>query len=126
MFPLREPPLWMLGTGLVGYVLGQWKGIPRWGFLLGLVLGPLGWAIIMVWPAQAGIFKTGTGFGSAGTVSDSARNASSSAGTFFATPCPRCQRSVPRGKGACPHCGNVMVAVSYRVQASTGAEPKTK
>ena len=36
--------------GLVGLVIGQFKNKPTTGFLLGLLLGPIGWLIMAVIP----------------------------------------------------------------------------
>lgn len=39
--------LWLV-MGLVGFLLGKWKGREGLGFLLGFLLGPIGWVIMLL------------------------------------------------------------------------------
>ena len=41
---------WAVIGGLVGLAIGQAKGRPVPGFLLGILIGPLGWLLVLVGP----------------------------------------------------------------------------
>jgi hypothetical protein len=113
MFILHESIWWLLATGALGLYLGHVKGMARWGLLLGLIFGPIGWAIMLFLPAQTRVRAQG-GF-RAGPVpqgSDRAGNGPT---------CPRCGKGVDRGNKACPHCGNVLMPIRYRVIEPTGS-----
>jgi hypothetical protein len=60
--------------GLIGYAVGQSKGKAAEGLLLGLILGPLGWLVLI-------LLYPGTGL-----------------------KCPHCGGSVEAGYGVCRHC----------------------
>ena len=38
--------LWILVLGGIGYVIGQRKGRPVGGFILGALIGPIGWLLV--------------------------------------------------------------------------------
>lgn len=106
MIFFRESAWWLLATGMIGLLLGYAKGMPRWGFLSGLFLGPIGWGIIMLLPSQ----RRNPNIQANPSEKDPA-----SGPRVFGTHCIRCQRSISRNDKVCPHCGNVMVPVRYRV-----------
>jgi len=57
MLLLREP-FWLLFlTAFIGILFGRMKGRPGWGFLLGLFLGPLGLALMLLLPARVVRFR---------------------------------------------------------------------
>jgi hypothetical protein len=101
MFILRESIWWLLATGAVGLYIGYLKGMARWGFLLGLLFGPIGWGIIMILPARI------------------ARQQPSQPASGPA--CPRCGKNVRRSDKACAHCGNLLVPIQYRVSGPAGS-----
>lgn len=96
LFFFRESLPWLLGCAIIGYFIGRAKGYPRQGFLLGFACGPIGWGIVMLFP------RNGRGF-------------SAPSGRA----CPRCRKRVGAGDKACPHCGNVLVTVNYRVEGKS-------
>jgi hypothetical protein len=132
----------MLVCAMVGYLLGRTRGMGLQGFFMGLAFGPLGWGLILLWPTRwvqgpvprdAYQGAPGPGAGRAGGTassasadrsdrSDSASDRPPETGRTSATrpeaegrACPRCSRPVGPDAGACPHCGNVLVPVRYRV-----------
>lgn len=68
---------WMI-SGVVGYYLGATKGQPLGGFLTGAFLGPIGWALIVI-------------FGNSG-----------------ARKCQDCRGVVDADARKCKHCGSVL------------------
>ncbi len=100
MFLMREPFWLLFFTAIIGILFGRMKGRPGWGFLLGLFFGPIGLALVLLMPARA-LPNGSNGIGS--------RPASGPA-------CPRCGKSVGRGDKACPHCGNLLVHINYKVR----------
>lgn len=42
----------VLLLGIIGALLGSLKGRAAFGFVLGLLIGPIGWLIILVLPKQ--------------------------------------------------------------------------
>jgi hypothetical protein len=87
-FFLRESIYWLLACGVIGWLIGRSKGLPRQGFFLGLIFGPIGVGITLMLPKVKEPGPT----------------------------CPRCRKRVGRHDKACPHCGNVLVTVHYRVE----------
>jgi RNA polymerase subunit RPABC4/transcription elongation factor Spt4 len=71
--------------GGIGYLIGRSKGRPGLGFLLGLLLGIIGWIIIACLPAEEPPM----------TLRRPVRPS---------FPCPSCHRPVAGGLGQCPHC----------------------
>ena len=96
---LREPLVLALFTALLGYLFGRSKGLGYLGFILGFLLGPLGWAALLLFPNQ----RHSTGEGPAPE-------------EHRGSGCPRCGRAVSRKDKACPHCGNVLVPIRYEVK----------
>ena len=45
------PILFWLLFGWIGLLIGQRKGRPTGGFLLGVLLGPLGWLVVALGPS---------------------------------------------------------------------------
>ena len=95
-----------LFTALMGYLLGRSKGLGYLGFILGFMLGPIGWAGLLFFPARRHPPREGAGPGDAP-----------------GSGCPRCSGAVSRKATACPHCGNVLVPIRYEVKrvGETGA-----
>ncbi|MDB5049160.1 MAG: hypothetical protein JWO30_2231 [Fibrobacteres bacterium] len=96
MFILHESIWWLLATGAVGWYLGYLKGMARWGLLLGLIFGPIGWGIVMFLPARSRPQREFRPTGPA---------------------CPQCGKSVGRSDKVCSHCGNLLIPIRYRVMA---------
>jgi hypothetical protein len=69
---------WIAVCGVVGYYLGGTKGQPIGGFLTGVLLGPLGWMLIII-------------FGNSG-----------------ARKCQDCRAVVDADARKCRHCGSVL------------------
>ena len=42
----------MLVCGATGWALGSWKGKPLLGTFIGVMLGPLGWILMLTYPSQ--------------------------------------------------------------------------
>jgi hypothetical protein len=131
MLLLREP-FWLLFLmAFVGILFGRMKGRPGWGFVLGLFLGPVGLALMLLLPAsvvrprgaqQGGHqgFRAGGSAGftfRAGTASQTQSQSASASGDG----CPRCGKSVGRSDKACAHCGNVLMPIKYVVRGPESA-----
>jgi hypothetical protein len=124
MFILHESIWWLMATGAVGLYLGYLKGMSRWGLLLGLIFGPIGWAIMLFLPARGrrasggfrdpGRFRDPGGFRPAGADPQASAAAAGPA-------CPRCGKGVGPGKKACPNCGNVLIPIRYSVSEPSGS-----
>jgi hypothetical protein len=123
MMIMRESFWWLLATGMVGLMLGYSKGIPRWGFLLGLFLGPIGCGIVMMLPSQrTKTFRTSQasqashnaqdGHGTQDQASNQGPFQSSNASSSY---CPRCRQAVSANAKVCVRCGNVLMPVRYQV-----------
>ncbi len=112
MLLVRESVWWIVATSLLGLMLGYTKGIPRWGFLLGLFLGPIGCGIVVMLPSQKR-------FRSAGAQSYEAPRATATGtgrGTTTQGPtCARCGQLVDEAGTVCRSCGNILIPVSYKV-----------
>lgn len=115
----------MFACAVVGYFLGRTRGMGLQGFFMGLAFGPLGWGLILLWPTQwiqgpvprpasAAAANSGPASSASGHPSE-ADLASRPRANGEAPGCPRCHRPVAPDAGACPHCGNVLVPVRYRV-----------
>lgn len=127
MFPRTF--LFMLACGAVGYFLGRTRGMGLQGFFLGLAFGPLGWGLTMLWPTSwiqgpvpRDAARRGPGPRAGRPADEGPENGSTRQAEGAARGeegprggCPRCRRPVPKEAGACPHCGNVLVPVHYRV-----------
>jgi hypothetical protein len=114
----------MLACAGVGYLLGRSRGMGLQGFFFGLAFGPLGWALVMLWPTSwimgplpregagpssgpGAAFRPGSPRRDAGHASPQGRRRSG---------CPRCGRPAEPGAAACGHCGNVLVPIRYAVE----------
>ncbi len=106
---------YILLMALLGLVLGMWKGRAAVGALLGLVLGPVGLLILAFVPPAR---RVSPGAGSAGDSPFSGQGAGPFGHGGFGTPvsCPKCKNPVSRGDKVCPHCGNLLINVHYRVE----------
>lgn len=124
MFP--RTVLFMVACAIVGYLLGRTRGMGLQGFFMGLAFGPLGWGLVLLWPTRwiqgpvprdagadrdaGAAFRTPGASGRSDREGGSRPRASEARGS-----CPGCRRPVAADAGACPHCGNVLVPVRYRV-----------
>ena len=104
---LPRTVLFMIACAAVGYLLGRTRGMGLQGFFMGLAFGPLGWGLILLWPTRWIQGPVPREAPSAGGPAQHPPEAGSA--------CPRCRRPVAPEAGACPHCGNVLVPVHYRV-----------
>ena len=108
MFLLHESIWWLMAAGAVGFYMGYLKGMARWGLLLGMMFGPIGWGILLLLPARRPAQAAGGPSRPAGT-----------GNRAIGPACPRCGKTVGNRDKACGHCGNVLMAVRYKVIAST-------
>jgi hypothetical protein len=133
MLLLREP-FWLLFLmAFVGILFGRMKGRPGWGFVLGLFLGPVGLALMLLLPASVvrprgapqgaqGAQGARAGFTfRAGTAWPSASGRSEGPDSDSGSGCPRCGKHVGRTDKACSHCGNVLMPIKYEVRGPEGA-----
>lgn len=81
--------LWVLVFALVGAAIGQKRGRVFAGFLLGGLIGPLGWLVILLGPDYSGQFRA----------------------------CPYCAESVRAGAIVCKHCGKSLGSAGSVVSA---------
>ncbi len=87
--------LWVVVGGGVGALIGSQKGRGGLGFILGLVLGVIGWVIILLLapasghPANQVTVVTGAPLG---------------ANAQLYRECPRCKEPMRRDASLCPHC----------------------
>jgi hypothetical protein len=114
MFP--RTLFFLLACAGIGYLLGRSRGMPLQGLLLGFAFGPLGWGLILLWPASwiqpiGRVRSEPRSRPRPPPESQASGNPSPGAGRA----CPRCARPVAPEAGACAHCGNVLVPVKYRV-----------
>ncbi len=65
--------------GAVGLLIGQRKGRPLAGLIWAMVLGPIGWLLILLGPSRQDLNST---------------------------PCPHCGAALPIGEASCRQCGN--------------------
>lgn len=116
--------LFMIACAVVGYLLGRTRGMGLQGFFMGLAFGPLGWGLILLWPTrwiQGPVPRDAASGGGPGHVRRPADRPADDGGAApprspeAGSACPRCRRPVAPDAGACPHCGNVLVPVHYRV-----------
>lgn len=122
--------LFMIACAVVGWFLGRTRGMGLQGFFMGLAFGPLGWGLILLWPTRwiEGPVPRDAPSGAPGASGPDPVQASGSSGRPSGADrasgpharegspaCPRCRRPVAPDAGACPHCGNVLVPVHYRV-----------
>lgn len=133
MFP--RTVVFMLFCAGIGYFLGRTRGMGLQGLFFGLAFGPLGWALIMLWPRSwvqgpvprqsfepggpADHPASGTSGrpGPSGASRAEGRGSDAASGNRSGEPsCPRCSRPVGREAGSCPHCGNVLVPIRYAVE----------
>ncbi len=118
MFP--RTVVFMLFCAGIGYFLGRTRGMGLQGLLFGLGFGPLGWALILLWPrswVQGPVPRQSSG--SEGPADRPAAGTSWRAGSgewSRGPACPRCNHPVERDAGSCPHCGNVLVPIRYAVE----------
>lgn len=120
--------IFMLACAGIGYFLGRTRGMGLQGFFFGLAFGPLGWALIMLWPTswiQGPVPRTHVGPSPAGGKAGPAfredggghrEAASADKPRGSGAGCPRCGKPVQRDAAACPHCGNVLVPIHYEVE----------
>ncbi len=113
----RESIWWLVGTGIIGLLLGYAKGMPRLGFLLGAFLGPIGWGIVVMLPSQRKQGPSGPQPFGQGEYSGAGTSGSS---------CPRCGRPVSRNDKACSGCGNVLMQVKYKVHDTPENQDENK
>lgn len=123
MFP--RTVAFMLFCAGIGYFLGRTRGMGLQGLLFGLAFGPLGWALILLWPrswVQGPVPRKGVGSGgpadfpASGTPGHPGAAGDADGDGPRGPSCPRCRRSVEREAGSCPHCGNVLVPIRYAVE----------
>jgi ribosomal protein L40E len=67
--------------GAVGWLIGQRKGRPIAGLVWAMVLGPIGWLLILLGPSNQDLNST---------------------------PCPHCGAALPIGEQSCRQCGNAV------------------
>jgi hypothetical protein len=137
MFP--RTVVFMLFCAGIGYFLGRTRGMGLQGLFFGLGFGPLGWALILLWPrswVQGPVPRQGYGAGASadhpasgtpgrpGSPGADSRRSDPASGDRRGEPsCPRCHRPVGREAGSCPHCGNVLVPIRYAVEDRKPAGP---
>lgn len=73
--------------GALGWLIGQRKGRPMAGLFWGMVLGPIGWLLILLGPS-------GQDLNSA--------------------PCPHCGKATTIGKAICEQCGQAVRWIKRR------------
>ena len=121
---LPRTVLFMIACAVVGYLLGRTRGMGLQGFFMGLAFGPLGWGLVLLWPTswiQGPVPRRSTAGGPAHEPPRACARPEADDRASRARPpeadgaCPRCLRPVPSDTGACPHCGNVLLPVRYRV-----------
>jgi hypothetical protein len=113
--------LWLVVSAFVGLFLGYSKGIPRWGFLLGLFLGPIGCGIVVMLPNYRKVGPVGPNpFGSSrpSPASESGPYQEDRTGDgngTSAVTCPRCRKPITISERVCSKCGNVLMPVRYQI-----------
>lgn len=87
--------LWVIVGGGVGAVIGSQKGRGATGFILGLVLGVIGWVIVLLLEPAAGHSANRLVVGTTPTPGSHAQ---------MYRECPRCKEQMRRDASLCPHC----------------------
>ena len=82
---MSDGEIWMVCSvgavllmGVIGSLLGSARGRGGFGFVVGILLGPVGWIIILLLPALGG------------------------------RKCPFCQGNIPDTASKCMHCASVL------------------
>ncbi len=123
---LLHLPTWIsVLTGLIGLLIGFGKGYPRWGLLLGFLLGPIGWIVMGFVKPKGGqssfrFYRGGAAHGAAHRAGNGSAQGDEGSGQRetqggSGPTCPRCHDSISGTDSVCKKCGNLLIPVKYQV-----------